>query len=68
MEAKRHGRWTCTIKSKDKEKLYWIANYKNDVYHGERIRYDNPNASGDKKYFEKGSYVDGEMHGSWIHH
>ncbi len=65
VEGKRHGRWTCTNKRKDKEELYWIANYKNGVYHGERIWYGNPNASGDDKYLEKGSYVDGKMHGPW---
>ena len=65
VEGKRHGRWTCSINRKDKEELNWIANYKNGVYHGEYIWYDDPNASGDMKYHKKGSYVDGKMHGPW---
>ena len=66
VKGKRHGRWTSTWEHKDKEELDWVTNYKNDVYHGEHIWYLDPNASGDKKYLGKGSYVDGKRHGPWI--
>ena len=69
VEGKEHGRWITTSKFKEKEEIDQITNFKNGVYHGERIwyKFGNRNASGDDKYLQKGSYVDGEMHGPWIH-
>ena len=68
VEGKEHGRWITSRVDKEEEVITEITNFKNGVYHGERIwyKFGNRNASGDDKYREKGSYVDGKKHGPWI--